>query len=123
MRGGRAIQSWKVTLGSLRGNSPWVHSWGFGWCFGGTSRPVPGWSSGSGDVLHAFVYTDIAILVRHWFEVSLNDSHLEHGARLELRLRDPQPHRGTESAAQKIVTDRPVWRADLFDRIDGTPGA
>lgn len=74
-------------------------------------------------MLHAFIYTDIAILVRHWFEVSLGDSHLEHGARLELRLREPQPSRGTESAAQRIVVDQPVWRADLFDRIDGTPGA
>jgi predicted ThiF/HesA family dinucleotide-utilizing enzyme len=74
-------------------------------------------------VLHAFVYNEIAILVRHWFEVSLKDSHLEHGVRLELRLREPQPHRGSESAAQRIVADQPVWRADLFDRIDGTPGA
>jgi hypothetical protein len=74
-------------------------------------------------VLHAFVYNDTAILVRHWFEVSLKDSHLEHGVRLELRLREPQPHRGTESAAQRVVADRPIWRADLFDRLDGTPGA
>jgi hypothetical protein len=73
-------------------------------------------------VLHAFVYNDTAILVRHWFEVSLKDSHLEHGVRLELRLREPQPHRGSESAAQRIVADQPLWRADLFDRIDGTPG-
>jgi len=74
-------------------------------------------------VLHAFVYNDLAILVRHWFEVSLKDSHLEHGVRLELLLREVQPHRGSESAAQKIVADRPLWRADLFDRVDGTPGA
>jgi hypothetical protein len=74
-------------------------------------------------VLHAFVYNETAILVRHWFEVSLADSHLEHGVRLELRLRTPQPHRGSESAAQRIVLDEPLWRADLFDRVDGTPGA
>ncbi|MEV5705758.1 hypothetical protein [Actinoallomurus sp. NPDC052274] len=73
-------------------------------------------------MLHAFVYNEIAILARHWFEVSVKDSHLEHGARIELRLRSPQPHRGTESAAQKIVADQPLWRADLFDRIDGVRG-
>jgi hypothetical protein len=73
-------------------------------------------------VLHAFVYNETAILVRHWFEVSVTDSHLEHGVRLELRLREPQPHRGSESAAQRIVADQPLWRADLFDRLDGTPG-
>lgn len=74
-------------------------------------------------MLHAFVYNDTAILVRHWFEIGVADSHLEHGVRLELRLREPQPHRGSESAAQKIVADRPIWRADLFDRIDGEVGS
>jgi hypothetical protein len=73
-------------------------------------------------VLQAFVYNEVAVLVRHWFEVSISDSHLEHGTRVELRLLAPEPRRGTESAAQKIAADQPVWRADLFDRIDGVPG-
>jgi hypothetical protein len=75
----------------------------------------------SGPVLTAFVYNELAVLVRHWFEIDLDDSHLEHGARIELRLLEPQPHRGTESAAQRIVADRPLWRADLFDLIGGVP--
>jgi hypothetical protein len=74
-------------------------------------------------VQHAFVFNEVAVLVRHWFEIDLTDSHLEHGARVELRLLVPQPRRGSESAAQKVVIDQPVWRADLFDRLDGTPGA
>ena len=73
-------------------------------------------------MLHAFVYNDVAVLVRHWFEVSLKASHLEHGTRVELRVRPPEPHRGSESAAQAITADRPLWRADLFDRVDGSPG-
>lgn len=73
-------------------------------------------------MLQVFVYNEVAVLVRHWFEIDLKDSHLEHGARIELRLLEPQPHRGTESASQRIVADQPVWRADLFDRIDGVPG-
>lgn len=73
-------------------------------------------------MLQAFVFDEVAVLVRHWFEIDLADSHLEHGARVEVRLRTEQPHRGSESAAQKIVVDQPVWRADLFDRLDGTPG-
>jgi hypothetical protein len=64
----------------------------------------------------------VAVLVRHWFEVGLIDGVLEHGARLELRLLEPQPHRGTESAAQRFVIDRPLWRADLFDRLDRPAG-
>jgi hypothetical protein len=73
-------------------------------------------------VLHAFVYNEVAVLVRHWFEIGLTDSHLEHGARIEVRLRAPQPQRGTYAAAQVIVADQPLWRADLFDRVDGVPG-
>jgi len=73
-------------------------------------------------VLHSFVYTRVAVLVRHWFEIGLTDGVLEHGARLELRLLEPQTHRGTESAAQRFVIDRPVWRADLFDRLDRPAG-
>ena len=73
-------------------------------------------------MLHSFVYTRVAVLVRHWFEIGLTDGVLEHGARLELRLLEPQTHRGTESAAQRFVIDRPLWRADLFDRLDRPAG-
>jgi hypothetical protein len=73
-------------------------------------------------VLYSFVHSRVAVLVRHWFEIGLTNGVLEHGARLELRLLEPQAHRGTESAAQRIVIDRPVWRADLFDRLDRPAG-
>jgi hypothetical protein len=74
-------------------------------------------------VLYSFLHTRVAVLVRHWFEIGLTDGVLEHGARLELRLLEPQAHRGTESAAQRFVIDRPVWRADLFDRLDRPAGS
>ena len=73
-------------------------------------------------MLSSFTYSRVAVLVRHWFEIGLTDGVLEHGARLELRLLEPQAHRGTESAAQRFVIDRPVWRADLFDRLDRPAG-
>ena len=73
-------------------------------------------------MLHAFVYNEVAVLVRHWFEIGRRDSRMEHGARIEVRLRAPQPRRGTYAAAQVIAVDRPLWRADLFDRVDGVPG-
>ncbi|HEY0812589.1 MAG TPA: hypothetical protein VGE11_04860 [Pseudonocardia sp.] len=73
-------------------------------------------------MFYSFVYSRVAVLVRHWFEIGLTDGVLEHGARLELRLLEPQAHRGTESAAQRFVIDRPVWRADLFDRLDRKAG-
>ena len=73
-------------------------------------------------MLRAFIFAQTSILVRHWFEIDLKDSSMEHGARVEVRHLDPQPHRGTESAAQRFVVDRPIWRADLFDRLNGVPG-
>jgi hypothetical protein len=64
-----------------------------------------------------------AFVIRHWFEINLDDASMEHGARVELRELPAQPHRGTESAAQVVTLDRPLWRADLFDQLTDTPGA
>lgn len=66
--------------------------------------------------------TGVAVLVRHWFEVDLEDASMEHGCRVELRELTPTEHRGSESAAQLVVADRPLWRADLFDRLGDEPG-
>jgi hypothetical protein len=74
-------------------------------------------------VQHILALSGAAIIVRHWFEIDLNDASMEHGARIELRELVPQPHRGTESAAQLITADRPLWRADLFDRLTDPPGS
>jgi hypothetical protein len=64
-----------------------------------------------------------AVIARHWFEIDLDDASMEHGARIELRELVPQHHRGSESAAQIVTADRPLWRADLFDRIGDPPGS
>jgi hypothetical protein len=74
-------------------------------------------------VIRSFVYSQSAVLIRHWFQLDRFSGLMEHGVRVELRLVEPQPHRGTESAAQRLVVDQPIWRADLFDRIDGKPGS
>jgi hypothetical protein len=73
-------------------------------------------------MLHAFVFSKVAVIVRHWFEIGMADGVMEHGARLELRLLGQEARRGTESAAQRYVLDRPIWRADLFDRLDRPAG-
>ena len=64
-----------------------------------------------------------AVIARHWFEIDLDDASMEHGARIELRELVPQQHRGSESAAQVVTADRPLWRADLFDRVSDSPGS
>ncbi|MGH9115929.1 MAG: hypothetical protein ACRDWW_08890 [Acidimicrobiales bacterium] len=47
----------------------------------------------------------------------------ERGVRLEVRLLDRPPLTGSIYAAQPIVIDRPVWRADLLESVDGPAGS
>ena len=72
---------------------------------------------------HILAFSHCAVIVRHWFEIDLDDASMEHGARIELRELAAQPRRGTESAAQVITVDRPLWRADLFDQLADKPGS
>jgi hypothetical protein len=71
---------------------------------------------------HILTLAGVAVVVRHWFEIDLEDASMEHGARIELRELAAHPRRGSESAAQLIALDRPLWRADLFDRLTDEPG-
>ena len=71
---------------------------------------------------HVVAMSRIAVLVRHWFEIDLDDASMEHGVRIELRELAVHPHRGSESAAQLVTADRPLWRADLFDRVTDPAG-
>lgn len=75
-----------------------------------------------GTVQHILALSRSAVTIRHWFEINLDDASTEHGARIEIRELPAQPRRGSESASQLIVVDRPLWRADLFDRIADPPG-
>ena len=72
---------------------------------------------------HILALSHSAVIVRHWFEIDLDDASMEHGVRIELRELAAQQHRGSESAAQLIAADRPLWRADLFDRLADAPGS
>ena len=72
-------------------------------------------------MLQAFVFNELAVVVRHWYEVAPFDE--EHGTRLELRRRLRYPHRGSESASQPVGLDGLLWRVDLFDRIGDPPGS
>lgn len=72
---------------------------------------------------HIVALSCTAVIMRHWFEIDLDDTSMEHGARIELRELAQHAHRGSESAAQLITADRPLWRADLFDRLADKPGS
>jgi hypothetical protein len=70
-------------------------------------------------MMHAFVFEKVAVLVFPWHEPM---DPPEEGARVEVRLLAEEPRRGTRSAAQRVVIDQPVFRADLFDQVDGPTG-
>jgi len=70
-------------------------------------------------MLQAFVFDHVAVLVFPWSEPI---DPPERGARVELRLRPEEPHRGSYAAAQRVVVDHPVFRADLFDQLTAPPG-
>ena len=70
-------------------------------------------------MLQAFVFEDVAVIVLPWHEPV---EPPERGTRVEVRLLEREPHRGSESAAQRVVIDQPVFRADLFDQTTAPPG-
>jgi hypothetical protein len=41
---------------------------------------------------HILALSHSAVIVRHWFEIDLDDASREHGVRVELRELPPQPH-------------------------------
>ncbi len=67
-----------------------------------------------------FVADSVAVVVRHWYEIGPDDN--EHGARIEIRRVSRPTHVGSESAAQPLTLDFPLWRADIFDALDQPPG-
>jgi hypothetical protein len=70
-------------------------------------------------MLHAFVFEKVAVLVFPWREPM---DPPERGARVEVRLLADEPRRGSHSAAQRVVIDQPIFRADLFDQVVDPPG-
>ena len=90
---------------------------------GRSPSPSVGTRTGPGPDGMQQIFTFERTVVRHWFEVDLDDASMEHGCRVELSELAPRAHRGTESAAQVVTVDRPLWRVDLFDRLGAAPGS
>ena len=66
-----------------------------------------------------FVFEGVAVIVGPWHEPM---DPPERGARVEVRLLDAEPPSGTRYAAERVVLDRPVFRADLFDQMNAPAG-
>jgi hypothetical protein len=78
-------------------------------------------------VLYAWGFERIGVVASDLYFVDPNPSPgqegAERGVRLEVRLLERPPLSGSVYAAQPIVIDRPVWRADLFESVAGPPGS
>src|SRR6516225_89022 len=78
-------------------------------------------------MLYAWGFERIGVVVGDLYFVDPNPSPgqegAERGVRLEVRLLERPPLTGSVYAAQPIVIDRPVWRADLFESVAGRPGS
>jgi hypothetical protein len=66
-----------------------------------------------------FVFEKVAVIVGPWNEPA---EPPERGARVEVRLLADEPARGSQFAAERVVIDTPVFRADLFDQVNAPPG-
>ena len=67
----------------------------------------------------AFVFETVAVVVAPWYEPI---DPPERGARVEVRLLADEAQRGSYAAAQRVVIDMQLFRADLFDLVDAPPG-
>jgi hypothetical protein len=78
-------------------------------------------------MLYAWGFERVGVVASDLYFVDPNPSPgqegAERGVRLEVRLLERPPLTGSIYAAQPVVIDRPVWRADLFESVAGPPGS
>ncbi|XVQ09199.1 hypothetical protein ACQP1W_42765 [Spirillospora sp. CA-255316] len=75
-------------------------------------------------MLRVFCFGDLGVTVEDVFLIDPDPVRggRERGVRVELRLLDPEPWRGSINASQRVVADRAVWRADFLETAAGGPG-
>lgn len=78
-------------------------------------------------MLYLFGFERIGVLVSDLYFVDPDPAPgqegAERGARLEVRLLERQPLRGSVYSAQPIGVGRPIWRADLLETVAGPPAS
>jgi hypothetical protein len=78
-------------------------------------------------MLQAFVFERVGVVVGDLYFLD-PDPHpgqegAEHGVRLELRIIDRGELKGTIYSATPIEVGQPIWRVDLLESVDDTPGS
>ena len=78
-------------------------------------------------MLYAFGFERVGVVVSDLYFVNPRplpgQEGAERGVRLELRVLERQPLKGSMYSAQPIVVDQPVWRVDLLESVDSEPGS
>ncbi|WP_222443422.1 hypothetical protein [Streptomyces misionensis] len=78
-------------------------------------------------MLYMFAFDKLGIVVGDLYFVDpeplKGQESPEHGVRLELRLVEQGTLVDSVYAAYPITVDRPVWRADFLESVDGRPGS
>jgi hypothetical protein len=78
-------------------------------------------------MLHAWGFERVGVVAGDLYFLDPHPSPgqegAERGVRVEVRLLERPPPAGSIYAAQPIVIDRPVWRADLLETVSGGPGS
>lgn len=78
-------------------------------------------------MLYAFGFERIAVVVSDLYFVNPRPAKgqegAERGVRLEIRVLERQPLKGSIYSAQPITVDRPIWRVDLLEAVDSQPGS
>ncbi|WP_300607868.1 hypothetical protein [Trebonia sp.] len=78
-------------------------------------------------MLQAFVFERVGVVVGDLYFLDPNPGRgqegPEHGVRVELRVFDRGELKGTIYSATPIEVGQPIWRVDLLESVDGTPGS
>src|SRR5262245_16776463 len=81
----------------------------------------------AGAVLWALAFDRIGIIMGDLYFVDPNldqgDEGAERGVRIELRMFERDDLKGSVYSAVPIRVDRPIWRIDLLETADSTPGS